>query len=513
MSNEYTPQERLSASIIASLIYPDWPSGPDLERDVSACGVYARAIEMVREPYHTATILMEKTGKLYDSPGDAATAWEGLRNMSLPQAPYARIDPLIREYGGQIAEQLDKEQSKANGKAPAEPKKAREYVLHPDTTESALLLEQLRLAGYTFRLNLCADIIEINGRPLDEITMAEIRVKLRDLGLAKKLKAAEDAYYGEAKRNSYHPVRDYLEALKWDNGDYIGELTGCLESSDPPIVYHDGTSMPLHHVYFYRWLIGAVAKAYTGAQNAMLVLDGPQGIGKSTLAHWLCPLPGFFIEGAINTQDKDNDIRLLTNWIWEVSELDATTRKADQSAIKSFITKEVVTVRKSFGRNDIKKPAMASLVGTLNNTSGFLADESGSRRFLITKIDRIDLAYQKIDCAQLWAQSRALYLAGHKWQLISEESKAQQKQNDRYEVSSVLEDYIDKYFIFDRSYEEPLTIGDIVEKLSSHSIRLSGSERSQAMEIARILTRRGARKIHTKDGNQWIGIGIEQTDG
>lgn len=388
-----------------------------------------------------------------------------------------------------------------------------EYITAPDEQpESALLIERLKILGFTFRLNLCSDTVEVSGKPLDDILMAEIRVALRDIGLPKKLKAAEDAYLMAARKDSYHPIRDYLDALEWDGNNHIGLLTGYIESSDPPIVYRSGDALPLHHVYFYRWLIGAVAKVYTGAQNAMLVLDGDQGIGKSTLAHWLCPLPGFFLEGPINVADKDSDVRLLSNWIWEVSELDATTRKADQSAIKSFITKEVVTVRKSYGRFDIKKPAMASLIGTLNNTSGFLADESGSRRFLITKIDRIDLAYQKIDQAQLWAQARDLFRAGKTWHLVGEEKAAQQEQNNRYEVSTVLEDYIEKYFVFDPSNDQPISMADILSELARRDIQVSGSERSQAMELARILTRRGARKKHTVFGNMWTGLDARLQD-
>lgn len=376
----------------------------------------------------------------------------------------------------------------------------------PEQPESTLLIDRLRILGFVFRLNLCADTIEVNGQPLDDLIAAEIRVALRDVGLPKKLKAAEDAYFAAAKKDAYHPIRDYLDGLQWDEGDHIAALTSHLYSCDPPIVYQSGAICPLHEVYFHRWFVGAVAKVYTGAQNPMLVLDGPQGIGKSTLAHWLCPIPGFFLEGPINVSDKDSDIRLISHWIWEVSELDATTRKADQSAIKSFITKETVTVRKSYGRHDIKKPAMASLIGTLNNTSGFLADESGSRRFMITKLDRIDLKYQLIDIGQLWAQAVHLYRTKEKWQLRGEEVEAQRQQNDSYEVASILDDYLDKYFIFDPSYDDPMSLADIISEFSRNEIRLSGSERAQAMELARILVRRGAKKVRTHGGNRWIGL-------
>lgn len=484
----YAPEEQLAAKIIASLIYADFPGGPDLETDAAPLGLYAPAVNACRDPYENAAIMMPITGKLYDCPGDAATAWEGLRQMSGAATPYAKLDPLIRTLGGV--------QTKV------------EYVLPPGTpqTESAEILEKLKLLGYTFRLNSCNDTIEVNERPITDITKAEIRVGLRDIGLAKKIAAAEDAYTALAKKNSYHPVRDYLSSLKWDKDDHIGALAAFLHSTNPPIVYRDGTSMALVHVYLYRWLIGAVAKVFHGSQNPMLVLDGPQGIGKSTLAHWLCPLAGYFLEGPINVADKDSDIRLIGQWIWEVSELDATTRKADQSALKSFITKEVVTVRKAYGAHDIKKPAMASLIGTVNNTSGFLADETGSRRFLIVRLERIDRKYQQLDVAQLWAQAMALYTDGERAHLTSEESAMQRQINEGYQVETVLTDWLERAFFFGPEYDDLYSLAEIIGALEVDGVKLSGTEKSQTMELARILVQKKARKIELRQGNRWTHL-------
>jgi predicted P-loop ATPase len=381
-----------------------------------------------------------------------------------------------------------------------------QFIVAPEQPESTSLIDRLVTLGFTFRLNLCGGHIEVNGKPLDEITMAEVRVALRDNGLAKKIKAAEDAYLAEARRNSYHPVREYLDGLVWDGADHITTLTSYMHSSDPPIVYASGVRAPLHHVYLYRWLIGAVAKAYTGTQNPMLVWDGPQGCGKSTAARWLCPLPTYFIEGAINVGDKDSLVRLASAWVWEVAELDATTRKADQSALKDFITKEVVTVRKSYGRADFKGPALASLIGTLNNTSGFLADESGSRRFMITKLDRIDLRYQELDVNQVWAQAVVAYRAGEAWQLRGEEAAIQAEHNESYEVETVLTDWLDRSFDFNPEYDTPYSLADIIAAMESDGFKMSGSERGQAMELARVLKRKHCQVNHTKAGNRWIGL-------
>jgi len=142
----------------------------------------------------------------------------------------------------------------------------------------------------------------------------------------------------------------------------------------------------------------------------------------------------------------------------------------------------------------------------VNNTSGFLADESGSRRFMITKLSHIDRAYQQLERDQIWAQAKELYFGGEQWWLEPEEAAAQRAMNTRYEVDSVLDDWLDKYFFFSPSYTDAFTLADIIRAMETDNVRITGSERSQAMELSRILTKKGARREHTRDGNRWFGI-------
>lgn len=376
----------------------------------------------------------------------------------------------------------------------------------PEQPQSIAIIDRLATLGFTFRLNLCSDSVEVNGHKISDVTAAEIRVALRDNGMAKQIAAAEDAYIAEAKRNAYHPIKEYLNGLVWDGNDHISRLTGYMQSSDPPIVYASGVKAPLHHVYIYRWLIGVVAKALDAHQLAMLVLDGVQDLGKSYFARWLCEgMPGYFIESAIKIEDKDTEVRLIDRWIWEVSELDATTRKADQSALKGFITKKEITVRKAYGRYEITKPALAALIGTLNNSTGFLTDDTGNRRFMITWLISLDFRYVDIDVNQLWAQAVHLYRNNEPWKLVGEERATQNTINKRYEVETVLSDWLDKFFVFDPDADEMFSLADILSAMDAE-YRPSGSERSQAMELARVLTSKGAKKVETRTGKRWIGL-------
>lgn len=373
---------------------------------------------------------------------------------------------------------------------------------------SAYIAQALVQLGYAFRLNLCSDLIEVNGMPIDDVMHARIRTDARDMGL-RPLAAVEDTYLVEAANNAYHPIKEYLAGLSWDNQPHIARCAQALHGIDPPIRYTDGTAQHLVAVYLRRWLIGVVAKTFDAHQNMMLVLVGPQRIGKSSWAQWLCPLGAYFLRGPINVTDKDSDVRLMSYWLWEVSELDATTRKADVAALKDFITRDMVTVRKAYGRHDLRKPALASLIGTVNESTGFLTDDTGNRRFLVARIEKVDWAIiNHLDRDQVWAEAAAAYRAGEPWELHGEEYDAQTAQNRTHQVASVLEDWIAAHFYLGGlANGNRMTAGEIIDHLrTQYDIRLHGSERSQAMELARVLRRLGIEPSRTNNWRGYEGI-------
>jgi predicted P-loop ATPase len=397
-----------------------------------------------------------------------------------------------------------------DGGADDKPQNNGEEATKPDTPtgpsykHSEMIAAALAQRGYTFQLNLCSDLIEVNGEPITDVMAARIRTIARDTGL-KPLAAVEDTYMVEAANHAYHPIKDYLDGLVWDGQPHIARCAAALHGTDPPVRYPDGAAQHLAAVYLRRWLIGVIAKTFDQHQNMMLVLVGPQRMGKSSWAQWLCPLRGYFLRGPINVTDKDSDVRLIGYWIWEVSELDATTRRSDVSALKDFITRDIVTVRKAYGRHDMRKPALASLIGTVNESAGFLIDDTGNRRFFVARIEKIDWAIiNQLDRDQIWAEAVAAYRKGETWELQGAEYEAQTAQNRTHEVASILEDWIVDYFLIGGlANGNRMTAGEIISYLrSQYDIRLHGSERSQAMELARVMKLLGIPQTRT---NSWRG--------
>jgi hypothetical protein len=376
-----------------------------------------------------------------------------------------------------------------------------------ENVPSAAIIK-LRSLGYSFALNDVSEVVEVNGLPLDDVVAAEMRVRMRRAAF-NNMNALADEIIFEAAQHRYHPIKTYLTSLNWDGTDYIGQLADKMSSPDDPIRYGDGSSASLHYVYLKRWLIGAVAKALDSKQNGMLVLAGPQGIGKSELVRWLASgIAGYYLEGPIEPKDKDNDVRLMSYFVWEVSELDATTRKADVAAIKAFVTKHTVVVRKAYGRHDTVKPALCSLIGTVNNGNGFLNDETGNRRFYVTTIEAIDWSYMTIPVDQIWAQAVALYRAGESWRLLPEEAGHQTHQNEQYEVETPLEAWIAHAFLFTGNSEDRITMADVYFQLGEH-IRENQRTRN---EISAVLRKFGAERGRTGRARYYQGVRIRHSE-
>lgn len=354
--------------------------------------------------------------------------------------------------------------------------------------------------GYSFRFNEVTDRVEVNGVPMTDALAAEIRMKMRDEG-HKRVSEFEDAYTAYAWANRYHPIRDYISSLTYDGQPHIAKLASHFADK------HD-----IFGTFLRRWLIGAVAKVYEKAQNFMLVLDGPQDIGKSFFAAWLCPqgLRDYRNEGGVETNDKDTWLRLVSTWLWEVSELGATTRKADREALKDFISRIDVTVRRPYGRFDVTKPALASLIGTINDEGpGFLNDPTGSRRFAVVELKEIDHGYTAIDLSQVWAEAYTAYQAGESWRLTTAERRVQTDINANYEVESGVNGFLRKYYKLDPTGDGWTSGIDIVQELEV--MGLKSNQHGALMELARLMKNAGIER--RRINGVWSYRGITRKTG
>lgn len=370
-------------------------------------------------------------------------------------------------------------------------------------------IQQFKKNGWTFKLNECDESIYIlnSTGSLERMSDAKFSVVYRtlaDTGLPFRQEDTLHCIHVDALQNRFHPIMDYLNSLSWDGQSYIQQLAEFFTDEHG-----------IFPLYLRRWMIGAVARVYhNGAQNPMLVMDGAQGIGKSFFVRWLAPEATVYYEGSIQPDSKDHEIRLMTTWIWEVKEINATFKKADIEALKSFLSIETVRVRLPYGHYDIVKPAIASFIGTVNDAEGFLNDPTGFRRFNICHIIQINWDYiTKIDRSQVWAEAKAAYLAGEPWALTGDEVVIQSEINSHYYVVDPVEDALLEWFDIDPAQTQWWTTSyEIVKTLEDNyqgALKL-GNSRAMAMAVARVMTKlkckRDQRLINNKRERGYWGV-------
>jgi predicted P-loop ATPase len=370
-------------------------------------------------------------------------------------------------------------------------------VYNPITRDYIFAMEA---SGVELRLNDMSDRMELGNGPITDFQEAVILNQLQDYGM-KNVGRMRTAMQDMALNNKYHPVREYLDSLPaWDGRNHFDAFMDCLEMSSP-----------LAEVFWRKFLIGSLAKVLDHKQNFMLVLLGRQGRGKSVLTRWLCPLPNLFFEGPINPDNKDSEIRLINHWLWEVSELDATTRRADVAALKFFVSREVVTVRVPYGRYDIRKPAASSFIGTINpDGTSFLMDVE-NRRFAVVHLDDIDWRYKnEINIDQLWAELYAAYNAGEAYALTPHEREVQEQINSDHMVESPLEAKLLAHYELDPSKPDNIiTTDDLLQQLEDLGVK--GQQFQNKVELGKVLARYGINRTRKRVNKklQYVYEGIK----
>lgn len=118
--------------------------------------------------------------------------------------------------------------------------------------------------------------------------------------------------------------------------------------------------------------------------------------------------PQFFKEGvSLDFRDKDTLIKALGGWIVELGEIESTF-KSDIQKLKAFLTGSVDEIRRPYARAAVKSVRRTSFCGSCNS-SDFLVDTSGNRRFWTVEVQKIDLdRLRGFDVVQLWKQVQSI---------------------------------------------------------------------------------------------------------
>ncbi len=233
-----------------------------------------------------------------------------------------------------------------------------------------------------------------------------------------------------AWQNPFHPVRDWLLSLTWDGEPRLDTwMVDHLGAPDDPYL----------RAVSAKWVMSAVARAMRPGIKCdyMIVLEGQQRQGKSRALRALTNghLDGdtgvqWFRDALPDIDHKDIGIYMQGVWIIEIAELEAIRGK-QWTKVKSFISSQTDSFRKSYGRNLNDYPRQCVFAGSTTEDH-WGGDPTGLTRFWPVRVTKVNVDAIMKHREQIWAEARFRYDEGEKHYLSEDiERLARGVQADR----------------------------------------------------------------------------------
>lgn len=246
-----------------------------------------------------------------------------------------------------------------------------------------------------------------------------------------------------AMEEKYHPFVEYLEQEQWDGVPRLDRLLSTLKV--------DPGHRQLRERIMKTWLTSVVAavRGYGDmVPKGVLVLVGPQSIGKTSWLRYLCP-EGMFGEGQhLDPHNKDSKMLSTRYLMVELGELDSTFNKSDIASLKAHISNASDHYRRPYDRGVSEFKRQTIYAGTVNEPQ-FLQDDTGNVRFWPLAVVDIDLdTIQQMkksgELRQVWLEVEAYYRRGEQlWYFEREELDSMLEHIDVYRSKSEVEESLE----------------------------------------------------------------------
>lgn len=303
--------------------------------------------------------------------------------------------------------------------------------IYPSRKNIKIALEKL---GVTVKYDRFAELELISGLDgfgpeLDDKAMDRLWLKIEhDF----KFRPAREYFFVAisdiAQSNAFHPVRDYLNSLTWDGRERISRwLRDYAGAAD------DAYTCAVSRIM----LVAAVRRVrQPGCKfDEMPILEGVQGTNKSTGLKVMAVRHEWFADDLPLGADTKRFMEAIQGrWIVEAGELKGMSQ-GDVAQLKATLSRTVDRARLSYGRKNTVMDRRCLIVGTTNETSGYLRDATGNRRFWPVLVNRFNIEELERDRDQLWAEAAHYEAQGESIRLAQDLwSDAAREQESREQV-------------------------------------------------------------------------------
>lgn len=258
-----------------------------------------------------------------------------------------------------------------------------------------------------FKKVIMTSFKESSPKIIQEEDYTSILMDMQEMGLntlkSSTVKAAINIF---AKRNVKNSAKIWLEDFVWDGerriDSFFAEYFGAEDS-------------PYVRSCSRNFLISVVARAFEPGCKVdnMIILEGPQGIGKSSGIEAMVPL-GWHMAYSGSVRDSKSFYHTIQGMLLvEIAEMGAFNER-NIDFMKGMLSSTSDVYDKKYAVNAERSPRVSVFIGSTNKKN-YIRDNTGARRFFPVKVRSVDVDRIRNERDQIWAEAVQGYQNGETW--------------------------------------------------------------------------------------------------
>jgi hypothetical protein len=273
------------------------------------------------------------------------------------------------------------------------------------------VLNHLSVVVYKDEFSLRFMVTGLKGfTEINDEAMRALWFKAQALGLDTPKDFFSEAVLDIARGDLRHPVRDYLADVERKYRERVeksGEPKPGRALIETLLIKRAGAEdTELNRAFTRKWLIAAVRRIrQPGVKfDQMLVLESPQGRGKSTFAKALASANWFEENLRLGASAQEVIQQTSGKWVVEIAELMGLSVK-ETEAVKQMISRTHDRWALKYDKWATDAPRQFVLIGTTNDAQ-YLRDKTGNRRFWPIRVTK-EISEEKVMLIRdhLWGEA------------------------------------------------------------------------------------------------------------